>query len=53
MMLAFSLGMLVEEAGALSKSKADLDRTAESAPQLRGTGRTPIRRATAAISSSR
>ena len=53
MMLAFSLGMLVEEAGALSKPKSEARHAAESAPQLRGTGRTPIRQATHAISSSR
>jgi GT2 family glycosyltransferase len=53
MMLAFSLGMLVEEAGALSTSKDDLDRTAESAPQLPGTGRNRLRHATPAVSSSR
>ena len=53
MMLAFSLGMLVEEADALSTSKDDLHRTAESAPQLRGTGRNPLRHATPAVSSSK
>jgi GT2 family glycosyltransferase len=53
MMLAFSLGMLVEEAGALSKSKDDLHRSTDSARRLRGTGRTPIRHAAPAISSNR
>jgi glycosyltransferase involved in cell wall biosynthesis len=53
MMLAFSLGMLVEEAGALSTSKDDLHRTAEQAQQLRGSGRSPRRHATPAVSSSR
>jgi glycosyltransferase involved in cell wall biosynthesis len=52
MMLAFSLGMLVEETGALSKSKSEPHHTAESAPKFRGTGSTPIRHATPAIPSS-
>ena len=53
MMLAFSLGMLVEEAGALSKPRSEPRHVAESAPRLRGNDRTPIRRASHAISSSR